>query len=60
VGVQQHRDRVGVGQDAGHVRGGGEAADQQRPVCVGPQLAVQVGHVNVAAGVLADDHHLGD
>ena len=60
VGVQQPGDRRGAGQDAGHVGGGREAADQQRPVRVPVQLAAQVGQVDVAVGVLTDDHHLGD
>ena len=39
VGVQQGGDRAGVGQDAGHVGGGREAADQQRAARVPVQLA---------------------
>jgi hypothetical protein len=58
--VQQGRDRAGVGQDACHVGGGREAADQQRAPRVPVQLAIQVGHVDVAVGVLADDHDVGD
>ena len=48
VGVQQGRDRVGVGEDAGDVRGGREAADAQRPVGVADELCCQVGEVDVA------------
>jgi hypothetical protein len=42
VAVQQGRDPVGVGEDAGDVGGGREAAHHQRP----PQLqqAGQLGH----------------
>ena len=56
MGVQQGGNRGGIGQDAGHVRGGREAADQQRPL----RVPGQVSQVDVAVGVLADDHHLGD
>ena len=60
MGVQQRGDRVGVGHDAGDVGGGREAADQQRPLCVAVSSRLQVGEVDMAVGVLADHHHLGD
>jgi hypothetical protein len=49
VAVQQGGRPVGVGQDAGHIRGGREAPHDQRPP----------GQVELAVGVLADGHHLG-
>ena len=58
--VQQRGDRVGVGEDAGDVGGGGEAADPQRPVGVPDQLRVQVGQVDVPVGVRADHDDVGD
>ena len=60
VSVQQRSDRAGVGEDAGDVGGGGEAPDQQRPVRVPDQLALQIVQVDVAVGILADDHDVGD
>jgi hypothetical protein len=58
--MQQRRNRPGVGEDAGHVGGRREAADQQRPAGEPGELPFQVGQVDVAVGVLPDDHHLGD
>jgi hypothetical protein len=60
VSVQQRRDRAGVGEDAGDVGGGGEAADPQRPPGVAIQLAFQVRQVDVTVGVRTDDYHVGD
>ncbi len=60
MGVQQRRDPAGVGENAGHVGRGRETADQQRPAGEPGHLPLQVGQVDVAVGVLADDHHLGD
>ena len=47
------RHPVDVGDDAGHVRGGGEAADLHRPVGVAAQLVLEVLEVDAAVAVLA-------
>jgi hypothetical protein len=49
-----------VGDDAGHVRGGREAADLQRAGGVAHQLALELGDVDVPVTVLANRHYLGD
>ena len=46
VAVQQTGDDVGIGLDAGDVRGGGEAADQQLPVAVELELTLQMVEVD--------------
>ncbi len=58
--VQQAGDRVGVREDAGHVRRGREAADPQRPVGVAHELLGQPRGVDVPVGALRDDHDVGD
>jgi hypothetical protein len=60
VGVQQAGDRAGVGEDAGDVGGGREAADAQRPAGEPDQLLAQVGQVDMTVGVFGDDHDVGD
>ena len=60
VPVQQIGDRVGVGDDAGDVRRGGEGADLERAFLVRPQCSVQRSQVDVAVGVLGDRHDVAD
>jgi hypothetical protein len=50
VAVQELRDGVGVGEDAGHVGGGLEAADLERPVGEAHQRRLQLGQVDAATG----------
>ena len=50
----------GVADDAGDVAGRREGADLQRPVGVVDQLTLERGDVDVAVGVLRDDHDVGD
>jgi hypothetical protein len=59
VAVEQSRDPVGVGDDAGDVGGGREAAHRQRPPHQAGQAGLQLGQVELAVGVLADLDHLG-
>jgi hypothetical protein len=59
VAVQQLRHDVGVGDHAGDVGGGREAADLERPPGVADQLPLQVVEVEAAAGILLDGDHLG-
>jgi hypothetical protein len=59
VAVQQGRDPVGVGEDAGDVGGGREAAHHQRPPRQVGEAGLQLGEVELAVGVLADLDHLG-
>jgi hypothetical protein len=54
VAVQQLGDRVGVGDQAGDVGGGREAADLEGPPGVADQLPLQLGQVQLPSGVLAD------
>jgi len=60
VGVQQRGDRIGVGQDPGDVGRGGKAPDAQGALRVAVQLRGQIGQVDVAIGVGADDHDVSD
>ena len=60
VTVKQHRDGARVGQDAGHVRGGREAAYLELPVGVADELVLQLPEVDAAVGILVDGDHVGD
>ena len=58
--VQQGRDAVGVGEHAGDVGGGAEAADEQRAVRVVGEPLLQLVEVDVAVRVLVDHDDVGD
>ncbi len=60
MAMEQHGDGSRVGVDAGHVGGRREGADAERPVGEPGELIGQVPEVDVAVGVLADGHDLGD
>ncbi len=60
VPVQQGRDRVGVADDSGDVARRGERADLHRAIVVADEFRFQRRRVDVAVGVLRDDHDVGD
>ena len=60
MAVQEDRDGPRVGDDAGHVGGGGEAADLERSAVVGQKLRLELRQVDAPVVILRDDHHVGD
>ena len=58
--VQECADRVRVGDDAGHVAGGAEGADQQRAVAEFLEPLAKDVQIQVPVGVLGDRDHIGD
>ncbi len=60
VAVEQIGDPVGVGDDAGDVRGRGERSDPQWTVTVADEFGLEAGGVDVPVGVLRDHDHVGD
>ena len=58
--VQEGTDRVRVGDDAGHVAGGTERADQQRAVAEFLEPLAKDVQIEVPVGVLWDSDHIGD
>jgi hypothetical protein len=58
--MERDRYPVDVGDDPGHVRCRGEAADLERPVGVVHQLVLEVAEVHEAVGVLPNRDDVGD
>ena len=58
--VQERADRVRIGDDAGHVAGGTERADQQRAVAEFLEPLAKDVQIKVPVGVLGDRDHIGD
>ena len=58
--MQRDRHLIDVGQDARHVRRGGEAADLQRPVRMAPQLVLEMTDVDASVAGRADRHEIRD
>jgi len=58
--MQEGADSRGVRLDAGHVRGGREAADPERTRRVARELAFEVTQVDAAVLVLVDHDDLGN
>ena len=60
MGVQQRRNPVGVGHDAGDVAGSRERPDLQRSPLVADEFGFQVHGVDVTVSILGNHHDVGD